>query len=121
MKKKFDGTEGNFIDVKQSRKMVAKFRERNPSQTTKAHFFGCEVIQDILDDPRCKGIRIYYASDDEGNPQLILVGADENMDNILYRAPIHPALGASAGGNLPGTADDSVKCPDYCPSDDTAL
>lgn len=120
-KKKFDGSEGSFIDVEKSKKMVAKYRELNPKQRTKAHFFGCEVIQDMLDDPRCKGIRIYYAADEKGNPQLVLVGADENMDNILYRTPIAKAVGASAGGNLPGTADESYDCPDFCPSEESDL
>ncbi|MCR9249037.1 MAG: hypothetical protein NXI20_01380 [bacterium] len=120
-KKKFDGSEGSFIDVEKSKKMVAKYRELNPKQRTKAHFFGCEVIRDMLDDPRCKGIRIYYAADEKGNPQLVLVGADENMDNILYRTPIAKAVGASAGGNLPGTADESYDCPDFCPSEESDL
>ncbi len=117
-KKQFDGTEGNFIDVEKSRKMVANFKERNPKHPTKAHFFGCDVIRDILDDPRCKGIRIYYAADEKGNPQLILVGADEKRNNILYRTPVAKAIGASAGGSMPGTADESLPCPDFCPDDE---
>ena len=73
------------------------------------HFFGSEIIQQILSESECVGIRIYYAIDENGEKKLILVGVDSNGENLL------PAAGGkiSDGGNQ--LADYSWPCPDYCP------
>ena len=46
------------------------------------------------------GIRIYYALDENGKKQLIIVGADAN-ENDIYNGII---------------AERSVTCPPYCPT-----
>ncbi len=67
----------------------------------KAGFFGKDALQGILDQEGCVGIRVYYGEDDNGTPQLVLVGADADTNDIIE-------------GNL---AQRQVPCPPYCGKD----
>src|SRR5690606_11586914 len=79
---RFDGKEGDAIDYAVARKWVSNFQEKNQSGN-KAHFFGYEILKEILSLEGCVGIRMYYALDDSGNRQIILVGVDEKGNNII--------------------------------------
>ncbi len=78
----FDGTEGGKIPLNEAATMTAEYRRKNPS-STKAHFFGREIINEILEQEGCQGIRIYYGQDEDGNKQLVLVGADSDENDML--------------------------------------
>lgn len=95
----FNGSEGEEITLTEAAGMTANYREENPNET-KGHFMGKTLIQAILDQTDCVGIRIYYGIDDEGNKELILVGVDENEDD-LYEGKI---------------GDKMKPCPSYCGS-----
>ncbi len=106
----FDGTEGAPIDLKIAKAWAANYRAslKDPKDTV-AHFFGFEIIQKILAEADCVGIRIYYGIDDKGEKQLLLVGADKSGENLLPEG--EKAL--AGGGNI--IADVSYPCPSYCP------
>lgn len=78
----FDGNEGCTISLSQAAEWTENYRDEAGSGATKAHFFGRNTIQDILDQSDCEGIRIYYGIDGDGAKQLILVGAKANEDDI---------------------------------------
>lgn len=78
----FNGTEGGAISIEEAGALTRQYRENNPNETI-AHFFGKEILQQILDQQDCMGIRIYYGIDADGNRELVLVGANENEDDIL--------------------------------------
>ncbi|MGD1844508.1 MAG: hypothetical protein ACFB10_03860 [Salibacteraceae bacterium] len=93
----FNGTEGASIPLETASGWTSNYRTANPGETL-AHFFGREIIERILAQPGCEGIRMYYALDEHGKKQLLLVGsaADEN-------------------DQVDGTiADLSIPCPDAC-------
>lgn len=92
----FDGTEGGSISQSVAAAMTAEYRRLNPNQT-KAHFMGKDILQDILDQEGCEGIRVYYGIDTNGEKQMVFVGADSNEEDIL---------------DLIG--DLSKPCPKYC-------
>lgn len=48
----------------------------------KAHFFGREILQEILDQPGSMGIKMYHARDEKGQRQLVLVGADADCQDM---------------------------------------
>ena len=75
----FTGNENHFIDLQTASEWTANYRNANPG-AIKGHFFGKKAIKDILNQEECVGMRIYYALDENGVDQLILVGvtADEN-------------------------------------------
>ena len=106
----FDGTEGGPIDLVTAKEWAANFRNtiEDPNEI-QAHYFVIEIIEQILKQSDCVGIRIYYAIDAAGEKKLILVGVDSNGENLL------PLDGGKANGDQPIIADYSLPCPDYCP------
>lgn len=77
----FNGNEGEFVSLSVASEWTANYREANPGDV-KAHFFGRDKLSEILAQPGCKGIRAYYAVDDSGTKQLVLVGADANEEDM---------------------------------------
>jgi hypothetical protein len=105
----FDGTEGKPLALATFKTWTADYKAslKDPD-TTLAHFFGFQIINKILAEKGCMGIRVYYGIDDAGEKQVMLVGAKENGDNLF---PATDALNP----NDPNTiADFSYPCPPYC-------
>jgi len=98
----FNGKEGGAITLKQGAALTAEYRRKNPGETI-AHFFGREILQDLLNQEGCMGIRIYYGLDGDGNKELVLVGADANKNDLTDLV-----------------ADLSLPCPNMC-SEENAL
>jgi hypothetical protein len=94
----FTGKEAEEFPLDTAAEWTANYRNANPG-AVKAHFFGREIIQRILDQDGCVGIRCYYALDENGVQQMIMVGADKD-ENDLYNGII---------------AEKAIKCPPYCP------
>lgn len=78
----FNGTEGGAISLSDGAAMTANFRRQNPNQII-ARFFGREILEQLLDQENCMGIRMYYGLDADNQNQLILVGADQDENDIL--------------------------------------
>lgn len=80
----FTGQENHEISLQEASEMTKRYRD---SQTTegyiKAEYFGQEAIKAILKQENCVGIRIYYALDENMVKKLVLVGVDQN-ENDLY-------------------------------------
>ncbi len=94
----FTGNEGEELPLSTAAQWTANYRIENPNGV-KAHFFGHVIIERILAQPGCVGIRCYYALDENGKQQLIIVGVDSN-ENDLYEGVI---------------AERSFACPPFCP------
>ncbi|MER2998436.1 hypothetical protein [Pontibacter populi] len=105
----FNGTEGSAIELEQAAAWTANYRKEaiaDPNgMVTKAHFYGREILQKLLDQEGCMGIRMYYARDEKGQKQLVLVGADaegNDMEDIVVdNSKICPP-DCDEGGNLNG-------------------
>jgi len=93
----FTGDEGEKFPLETAAEWTANYRKNNPNGI-KAHFFGMNIINEILAQDGCVGIRSYYALDDNGVQQLIMVGVDKD-ENDLYTGII---------------AEVSIKCPPFC-------
>ncbi len=92
----FDGTEGGAITLSEGAHLTKEYRLRNPT-AIKARFFGKDILNQILDQEGCMGIRIYYGQDEDGNKQFVLVGGDSDENDMLDLV-----------------ADTSVPCPNLC-------
>ena len=86
----FDGTEGAPINLEQGASWTANYRRNAVADAdgnvVKAHFYGREILQKLLDQERCMGIRIYFGRDEKGQKQLVLVGADadgKDMESMV--------------------------------------
>lgn len=95
----FDGKEDHEISLLEAAEMTANYRTENP-EDVKAHYFGKDAIKAILDQTDCVGIRIYYGIDSSEKKHLIVVGVDED-ENDLYEGLL---------------AERSLACPPYCSS-----
>lgn len=93
----FNGTEGMAMDPEQAVAWTAKYRETEGENATKANFYGREILQKLLDQDGCMGIRIYYAIDENGQKQMVLVGVDAEGNDIIEMI-----------------VDGGIVCPPYC-------
>lgn len=104
------GREGEIFDFTLATNWTKNYRDINRGEIV-SQFFGREILNKLLDQPGCMGIRMYYANDKpvsgwqrfiislsrfllkvignmEGKPHLILVGATKDGRDILPDAPV---------------------------------
>lgn len=78
----FDGTEGGAILLSKAADYTKEHRDRNPGQLL-GHFFGKDILNQILEQEGCMGIRMYYGMNpDNGNREIIIVGANAEQDDM---------------------------------------
>lgn len=65
---------GSKISLETVRSWTNNYRKNNKDTTS--HFFGRVVIENLLKQPGCAGIRIHYAVDEKGHKQLVLSGVN---------------------------------------------
>ncbi|MES2140924.1 MAG: hypothetical protein V4511_14550 [Bacteroidota bacterium] len=93
----FTGKENHAITLEEAAVWTSNYRAANAG-ATKGHFYGKDAIQAIINQTGCVGIRIYYAIDNYGAKQLIIVGANTS-ENDLYTGLL---------------AERSIPCPTRC-------
>lgn len=112
MSYKLSPTVGKAISKETANRWIKNYHEKNSEQDgIRARFFGLNIIDEILSQHECVGIRIYYACNDEGEKQLLLVGAREDGSNIWPDDTEQTTV--QAAGLI---VDASSPCPPYCPS-----
>lgn len=94
----FNGTEGGEISINEAKELTTNYREKNPKRTL-AHFYGRDILEKLLEQDGCVGIRVYYGAGEDDKPELVLVGVESDENDILSLI-----------------ADTSVPCPNYCSS-----
>jgi hypothetical protein len=105
---------GKPISKKTANKWLKNHEEKHPAKDSiRAHFFGSDIINQVLAQAGCVGMRIYYATNDEGVKQLLLVGAREDGSNIWPDENSHED-GENATSGL--IVDASTTCPPFCPT-----
>lgn len=94
----FNGREGEQITLPEASKLTSEYRIQNPT-STKGHFIGRDLIERILEQEDCQGLRIYHGIDHENDDsqEIVVVGADSNEDDLLEVI-----------------ADRSIPCPPRC-------
>ena len=79
----FNGTEAKQVTKEEAAPWTANFRATITPGDTIGRFFGKDILNEILNQPGCMGIRIYNGINEEGNNNLVLVGADANEDDMV--------------------------------------
>jgi hypothetical protein len=72
---------GEEISHELGAKMVKDFQDANPEEVP-ANYIGRNIIESILAQPGCAGIRFYNAINEVGRKTLVYVGVD-NDGNII--------------------------------------
>ena len=80
--------------------MVSRYREKHPD-AIHASMCSREILDEILAQPGCAGVRMYYAEEADGKPTLVLVGVDA-LGNDLYSGVL---------------GEDLLECPPFCSGD----
>jgi hypothetical protein len=102
---------GEDIGYEKGAKMIKTHYDQNQDDIV-AHYMGRDIIEGILAQPGTNGIRMFYAQNELGLRQLVLVGVDANGNNILNYATVGDDgqivknKGIVAGGVR--------SCPPYC-------
>ncbi|MFA9219999.1 MAG: hypothetical protein ACEQSL_02310 [Sediminibacterium sp.] len=78
----FTGNEGAVITLSDGSTMTADYRATISTGDTIALAVGKNLLNSILQQTGCMGIRMYFALDEDGNKQLVLVGVDANGDDM---------------------------------------
>jgi len=64
-----------------------------------AHYFGKDVVEKIMKQPGCAGVRMYYGKPVSGKSRIVIVGNDKNGREISPRIIAGP----------------DRMCPPFCP------
>lgn len=95
----FNGTEGAPITLDVAGAWTENYRTQNPT-LVKGVFYGRDILEQILAQPGCQGIRFYFALDNLNKNTLVAVGADAQENDQLNGV----------------IADVSSPCPPHCGS-----
>jgi len=128
------GREGAEIDIKVATEWTRNHRRRNPGGVI-SQFFGRELLEKIIQQPDCVGLRFYYANSkpasgwhrfvnrcfpkSEGEVHLIIAGVtkegkdqlpclDTNIEAFALKTSSATTSSTSASGTL---VEQSVPCP----------
>jgi len=125
MSTQFKGA-NHFISVEKAKKLKKLFKEKkaqliNPEiQATDvipdSETFDRAAIDRLLALPGCVGIRIYSGLDEEDKLHSILVGVDENGNDLIIPDTTTSTLTATTLTEEGGlVVEDAVRCPPNCP------
>ncbi|HZY35842.1 MAG TPA: hypothetical protein VFE53_04295 [Mucilaginibacter sp.] len=100
------GGEGGPIKLDEAASWTRNYREKHPGETI-SQFFGRDILERILAQDGCLGIRFYYALDHAGKKHLVITGVvsdgnDQINEDHFETDAAAPAL---AAGPATGAAD----------------
>lgn len=75
-------TVGAHIGFELGAKMVKDFQDQFPTENT-GFYVGSNIIESILAQPGCVGIKMFNALDENGCKTMVFVGLDETGRHIL--------------------------------------
>ncbi|MBK9220991.1 MAG: hypothetical protein IPO78_11215 [Saprospiraceae bacterium] len=114
------------IDFSVAQKMISDYKEVHgmDSDFLASEYYNLDDLRFILENPKCKGIRIFNCIKSEGDaPQnrLIIAGVDENGKIILNQQPALTGVSAAGLGFgmvfnniVAAIAEHGSPCPPYC-------
>lgn len=116
-KKGYSPKTGEDIGYEKAAKLVKNFYDQNPDDAI-AHFMGREMIEKILAQPGVAGIRMFNGTNEMGLTQPILVGVNEQGENIVEFSTIGDD--GEIAKNKGIVASGVRTCPPYCGTSTTS-
>lgn len=106
-------TNNHQITLAQAIAMTQRYRQNQPSFLPVCETFESSVVADLLAEPGCQYLRIYYGMDENNEIHAILVGGNGNNEDILPPdASVATAKNTTEGAVL---LEDGYRCPKDCP------
>ena len=81
--KMFTGKENHRVTLAEAKHYTRNFRSNAEWGAVVSSFSGKHVIEEILAQEHCVGIRLYFASREDNLPTLVLVGVKENGCDMI--------------------------------------
>jgi hypothetical protein len=78
----FTGNEEQTITLAEATALTQAYRNANPGAVL-GEYFGKEILTDILNQPNCVGVRMYYGLSANGQPQPVIAGVYANGNDIV--------------------------------------
>src|SRR5690606_5420423 len=113
------------ISLKQAIDYVTRFRTRKKDLFKPEHVesnvfpssetFDREAIDNLLSHPKCIKLRIYNGMSEDLNIRMVLVGVDENDQDILPLNENKILNGDDDDDDEPIIVDEGIRCPPVCP------
>lgn len=102
---------GEKISKAKAKKWVNNYKAKygKDKNFLSSMLFDKKVVIDMLNEDKCEGLRVYNAIDDEGKEHFILVGTDEQGNNLL------PSSEESLTESY-SLLDNGERCPPFCPT-----
>ncbi|MGG7661124.1 hypothetical protein [Dyadobacter sp. BHUBP1] len=99
---------GAMIPLSEFEKMKERFQKDVGPEETRAVSYGKTVLEKVLSQKGCVGIRFYFAKDKNGKQTLVFIGVDKNGKDIT--APAN----AKTQEDPTQTAGEGPICPRLC-------
>jgi hypothetical protein len=92
------GYKNQSISFQEAKGLLKTYERIAASDAVIAQYFGKDIVDKILAQPGCVGVRMYYGKHANGKPGVIFVGVDKNGKNIISNVLAGPV----------------IICPPYC-------
>ena len=79
---------GAEVGVELGSQMISAYRQTNPTDTL-GYFIGRNILEQVLAQPGCVGIKFYNAYNESGAKTLVYVGVDAAGNDMLTVASIN--------------------------------
>jgi hypothetical protein len=79
---------GEEVGQELGTQMIKNYREANPADV-QWYMVGREIIEKILAQPGCVGLKFYHANNEAGEKTLVYVGIDEMGNGILQYSVVN--------------------------------
>lgn len=78
----FNGKEGEIITIEEAKVYISNYRKSSKPDAVKADFYGKEMLNKILDQESCVGIRFYYGRRENGQINIVAIGCDAGGEDL---------------------------------------
>jgi hypothetical protein len=89
----------HHISLEEAARLTANFRRDAEVGAVKGGMVWKEIVQDMMNQEGCVGLRYYFGREDNGKPVLILVGVDAEGKDMVHGI----------------IAERTWMCPPFCP------
>lgn len=79
---------GAEIGLELGAQMISTYRQENPTDTL-GYFIGRNILEQVLAQPGCVGIKFYNAYNEAGKKTLVYVGVSANGNDMLTVSSIN--------------------------------
>lgn len=118
------GTKPHHISRKEAIEQIGRYKKDKNKLLADAYkhknvlptceTFARSAMEDLLAQPGCAYIRVYYALNEKDDVHLVLVGADKDGRDIVPATDTTMAL-LSTSGDEGVIIENGVRCPSDCP------